>query len=278
MLYTQSPPIARGCSIFMWPPFPLPSSRSTAKTPQVVETCHNGTNEKKHHVWRQSRQAEGRLRSTVALKITSSWMFSELKTMPISFSSPLAGIKERKRCSSVTSCCWSARLSLLDVHVQQVEGFTEGKQTWSKQFCISCGCHDNCGYLVFWVVSRPYHGQSAVSCIPQPLYLGSASPRGRCRGSPPGGRSLIKREILNCSCCAGPIKMKPSLLINAHWNFRHTFPWNRLPCFFLSTQVLQARISFRKNQRFRHIETSDHKGKCLKRFVANSPIRLALGT
>lgn len=259
-------------------PLPSPFFQKHSQDPSGCGNLSQWHKWKKHHVWRQSRQAEGRLRPTVALKITSPWMFSELKTMPISFSSPLAGIKERKRCSSVPSCCWSAQLSLLDVHVQQVEGFTEGKQTWSKQFCISCGCHDNCGYLVFWVVSRPYHGQSAVSCIPQPLYLGSASPQGRRRGSPPGGRSLIKREILNCSCCAGPIKMKPSLLINAHWNFRHTLPWNRLPCFFLSTQVLQARISFRKNQRLRHIETSDHKGKCLKGFVANSPIRLALGT
>lgn len=134
----------------------------------------------------------------MALKITSAWRLSELKTMPISFSFPLAGINKRRSCSCVPSCCLSAQLRSLDLRVQQVEGFIDRKQAQSKQFSIPCGCHENCGYLLVWVVSRPYHGEAAVSCVPQPLPLGVASPWDWGRGSSPGGRSPIKREMLNC--------------------------------------------------------------------------------
>lgn len=134
--------------------------------------------------------------STVALKITSAWRLSELKTMPISFSFLLTGTKERKSCSRVPSCCLSAQFCSLDMRVQPVEGFIEGKQTQSKQFSISCGHHAMCGYLVFWVVSRRYHGEAALSCVPQPSPPGSASPWAWGRGRLPEGRSFLKREML----------------------------------------------------------------------------------
>lgn len=215
------------------------SPRGTAKTPQVVDTCHNGADRKSIMSGSKGGRQRYGLRSTVALKITSAWRLSELKPMPILFPFPLAGIKERKSCSCVPSCCLSAQLCSLNMRVQQMEGFIEGKQTQSKQFSISCGCHENYGYLVFWVVSRIYYGEAAVSCVPQPSPLGSASPWGWGRASPPGGRSLVKREMLNCSCCAGLIKIKPSPLMSAHCNFRHTFLWNWFPCFLLRTHVLQ---------------------------------------
>ena len=152
--------------------FPPPSPRGTAKTPQVLETCHNGTDGRNIMSGSKGDRQRCGLRSAVPLKIRSAWRVSELKTIPISFSFPLAGIKERKSCSCMPSCCLSAQLCSLDMRVQQVEGIIGGKQTRSKQFSISCGCRENCGYLVFGVVSGSYHGQDVVSCIPQPLSPG----------------------------------------------------------------------------------------------------------
>lgn len=144
MLYTQSPLIPLDPAFLCSPSFPSPSPRGRAKTPQVVETYHSGADRRNMSGSKGSRQRCG-MRSSGALKSTNARRLSELKTVPISFSFPLSGIKERMSCSSVPSCWFFA--VVLAVYSRQKALLRESKH---KQFSISCGCCENCGYVVIW--------------------------------------------------------------------------------------------------------------------------------
>lgn len=133
---------------------------------------------------------------------------------------------ETRSCSSVP--CSSAQLCSLDMCVQQVQDFIEGKQTLKqthKQFFISCVCRENCGYSLFWVVSRPYHSEAAVSCMPQQSLPASASSWGWGRGHllPFWGKVIYSERDAGLQLLCRTIKMKPRLLFSVHCNSRHTF-------------------------------------------------------
>lgn len=112
------------------PLFPSLLPQRPTQGSQVVETCHNSTGGRNMSEGTGGRQGCG-LRCTVVVKVRSSWRVSELKTMPTSFSFPLAGMKQRS-CSSMP--CSSTQLCSLDMCVQQVQSFIDSQAV----FCFMC--------------------------------------------------------------------------------------------------------------------------------------------